>query len=57
MSENDKEFKRTKLNWKDRKFVVCMFFHSIFCYMTFKPNQAELEWMIMKLTAMGRFER
>jgi len=57
METNSEDFKRTKLNYEDYKFVIYLFFHSIYSFLILNPNKAKFEWMLMKLTASGRFER
>lgn len=48
--------KRTKLDFEDFKFIVYLFFASItnFCLLNF--NKSKFQWMLMQLTASGRFE-
>jgi len=48
---------RTKLDFQDYEFVIYLFFHSIYCFVVFNFNRAQFEWMLMKLTASGKFER
>ena len=47
---------KTKLDFQDYKFVVYLFFSSIYNFFTFNRKNAEFKWMLMKLTASGKFE-
>ncbi len=48
---------RTKLDFNDCKFVIYLFFSSIWNFMILNTNEAKLKWMLMCLTASGRFEK
>jgi len=49
--------KRTKLDFDDLKFITYLFFNSIWNFMLLNTSKAKLNWMLMCLTASGRFEK
>ena len=48
---------KTKLDLADIKFILYLFFTGIFDSITCKSDSARFKFVIMKLTASGKFEK